>query len=254
VAADLDADKLDQAARVLAASGAVAVLTGAGVSAESGVPTFRGDGGLWKNVRAEEVATPEAFGRDPRFVWEFYNSRREKLLAIRPNQAHVALAELESQVERFTLITQNVDRLHQQAGSRRVLEVHGNIWTVRCTTCGREFDKTGERLPELPACESCGGLLRPAVVWFHESLPPAVWAAAEAAARECDCLLVVGTSANVHPAAGLAWTAQQAGAQVIEVNLEPTPASEIAAIGLYGPAGQILPPLIARAAELRVPY
>jgi NAD-dependent deacetylase len=245
---------LEQAARVLAASGSIAALTGAGVSAESGVPTFRGDGGLWKNVRAEEVATPQAFQRDPRFVWEFYNSRREKLAAIRPNPAHIALAELESQVERFTLITQNVDRLHQQAGSARVLEVHGNIWTVRCTKCGREFDKTGERLAELPACEVCGGLLRPAVVWFHESLPPAIWAAAETAVRECDCLLVVGTSAEVHPAAGLAWTAQQAGAQVIEVNLEPTPAREIAAIGLYGPAGQVLPKLVARAAELRVPY
>ena len=152
---------------------------------------------------------------------------------------------------RFALITQNVDRLHRKAGSRRVLEVHGNIWEVRCTGCGRTYDKTGETLPELPCCVECKGLLRPCVVWFGESLPLDVWAESERAVAECDCLLVIGTSAHVHPAAGLAWTAAQAGAKVIEINLEPTPAREITALGLYGPAGAILPELVARMKRLR---
>jgi NAD-dependent deacetylase len=203
-------------------------------------------GGLWKNFRAEEVATPEAFQRDPALVWEFYNYRRNLLMTVEPNPAHHGLVELETLARRFTLITQNVDRLHQRAGSRRVLEVHGNLWEVRCTRCGRQFDKTGEQLPELPRCEECGGLLRPCVVWFGESLPQDVWAQAERSVAECDCLLVIGTSAQVHPAAGLAWTAAPAGAKVIEMNLEPTAAREVSTLGLYGPAGVVLPELVAR--------
>lgn len=245
-----ETSSMDEAARVLAAANSIAVLAGAGVSAESGVPTFRGAGGLWKNTRAEDVATPKAFQRDPAFVWEFYNYRRDLLASVQPNAGHVALAELEKQTQRFSLITQNVDGLHQKAGSRRVYEVHGNIWRVRCTQCGREEDKTGVRLAELPRCESCGGLLRPGVVWFGESLPIDVWQQAELAARDCDCLLVVGTSAQVHPAAGLAWLARQSGLQVIEINIEPTSASEVATLGLYGPSGEILPMLVARRAEL----
>ncbi len=251
---NVDPTALETAARMLTPANSIAVLTGAGVSAESGLPTFRGAGGLWKNFRAEEVATPEAFASDPKLVWEFYNYRRELLTTVRPNPGHLALAELEAQTQRFTLVTQNVDCLHQQAGNRRVLEIHGNIWTVRCTKCGRQWDKTGERLPDLPNCEQCGGLLRPGVVWFGESLPPQVWQEAELAVRECDCLLVIGTSAQVHPAAGLAWIARESGAQVIEINLDPTPASEIAALGLYGPAGEILPQLVARREALRVDY
>ena len=248
--AELDPAAFDSAARVLASSNAIAVLTGAGVSAESGVPTFRGAGGLWKNFRAEDIATAETFERDPAFVWEFYNYRRDLLEHVQPNPGHFALAELERAVDRYTLITQNVDALHQRARSRRVLEVHGNIWRVRCTKCSREFDKTGERLPALPVCERCGGPLRPGVVWFGEGLPYDVWQQAEYAARECNCLLVVGTSAQVHPAAALAWIAHNSGARVIEVNLEPTPATEIATLGLYGPSGEILPKLVARRAEL----
>ena len=246
----VDAQDLARATGILAAARAIAALTGAGVSAESGVPTFRGSGGLWKDYRAEEVATPQAFQRDPRLVWEFYNYRRDLLATVEPNPAHRALAELESMRAGFTLITQNVDRLHQRAGSRRVLELHGNIWEVRCTRCGRTFDKTGEKLPELPCCGECGGLLRPCVVWFGESLPMDVWAEAERCVAECDCLLVIGTSANVHPAAGLAWTAARAGANVIEINLEPTPAREITTLGLYGPAGVILPELVAGVQQL----
>ena len=245
---------LEKAARIMASANRIAALTGAGVSAESGVPTFRGAGGLWKNFRAEEVATPEAFAHDPKLVWEFYNDRRNRLTTVRPNPAHLALAELETLADQFVLITQNVDGLHRAAGSRRVLEIHGNIWTVRCTKCGRQWDKTGEPLDELPKCEECAGLLRPGVVWFGESLPPELWQQAEHAVQECDCLLVVGTSAQVHPAAGLAWIARNAGAQIIEVNLEPTPASEITTIGLYGKAGEVLPKLVARREELRVDH
>jgi NAD-dependent deacetylase len=247
----IDPSLLGQAAESLAAAGRVAVLTGAGVSAESGVPTFRGAGGLCKNFRAEDVATPEAFARDAALVWEFYNYRRNLLLDVQPNPAHHALVELESLSDEFTLITQNVDRLHQRAGSRRVLEVHGNLWVVRCTRCGREFDKGAQRLPELPRCDDCGGLVRPAVVWFGESLPVEVWTEAERCVQQCQCLLVVGTSAQVHPAAGLAWLARRAGAAVIEINLEPTPAREIATLGLYGPAGTMLPQLVERWKRLR---
>jgi NAD-dependent deacetylase len=200
------------------------------------------------------LATPDAFARDPRLVWAFYNYRRELVAQARSNPAHLALAELEEQIQAFTLITQNVDGLHQQAGSRHVLEIHGNIWIVRCVACHRQWARTGERLPALPSCEGCGGLVRPGVVWFGESLPQEVWTKAERAARECDLFLIVGTSAQVHPAASLAWIARDRGAQVIEVNLEPTPATDVASVSLCGPAGIILPKLVARALELRVPY
>lgn len=249
--ASVDGQVLARAAGIIAAAHNVAALTGAGVSAESGVPTFRGSGGLWKNLRAEDVATPQAFQHDPRLVWEFYNYRRDLLTTVEPNPAHRALAEFESMRPGFTLITQNVDRLHQRAGSRRVLELHGNIWEVRCTRCGQTFDKTGEKLPELPRCGECDGLLRPCVVWFGESLPMDVWTDAERCVAECDCLLVIGTSAHVHPAASLAWTAARAGASVIEINLEPTPAQDITTLGLYGPAGVILPELFAGVQQLR---
>jgi NAD-dependent deacetylase len=245
----MDEKELQRAADIIASAKSIAILTGAGVSAESGVPTFRGTGGMWKNFRAEEVATPEAFRRDPAFVWEFYNYRRELLLKVRPNPAHAALVELERLASQFVLVTQNVDGLHRIAGSQSILEIHGNIWFVRCTKCQSIFDKTGERLPGLPSCESCGGLLRPAVVWFGESLPVDCWEQAEQAARRCDCMLVVGTSATVHPAAGLAWTARGSGAHVIEINVDSTPAGTIASLGLYGKAGEILPQLLAKRAE-----
>jgi NAD-dependent deacetylase len=245
----MECNDLDNAARMLASAKHITVLTGAGVSAESGVPTFRGAGGVWKNFRAEEVATPEAFRRDSALVWEFYNYRRELLTKVRPNAAHIALAKLESATGHFVLVTQNVDGLHQAAGSQRVLEIHGNIWAVQCTQCTRVWDTTGEPLSGSPHCGSCGGLLRPNVVWFGESLPHEIWQQAEHAARLCDCMLVVGTSAQVHPAASLAWIAQQAGAKVIEINLEPTPACEIATLGLYGKAGEILPKLVAQRGE-----
>jgi NAD-dependent deacetylase len=223
----------------------IAVLTGAGVSAESGVPTFRGAGGLWKRQRAENLATPEAFARDPKLVWEWYDWRRGVLADVKPNPGHYALAELERRSPNFTLITQNVDGLHELAGSRKVLRVHGSIWTLRCLGCGREEENRRSPLAELPPRCECGGVLRPGVVWFGESLPAGVWKAAEAAARSCDLLLVIGTSAVVYPAAGLSHLAKSSGARVVEINIAETPLSRDIDEFLLGPSGELLPQLIA---------
>jgi NAD-dependent deacetylase len=247
----VDADDLDtalgRAAQRLRRASRVAVLTGAGVSAESGVPTFRGAGGLWEGQRVEDVATPGAFARDPNLVWRFYNARRAGLRAVHPNPGHRALVDLEDRwgSERFTLVTQNVDGLHRAAGSRHVLEVHGTLSRVRCTACPRVEDRGLEALPDLPRC-GCGALLRPDIVWFGEYLPEDVWRRAAVAAATCDCFLVVGTSAIVFPAAGLIDAARQAGASVVEVNIEPSAASDRNTVGLYGPSGVVLPRLVQR--------
>lgn len=237
-------DDLARAAALVAQARHVAVLTGAGVSAESGIPTFRGLGGLWQGRDPMSLATPEAFAADPALVWEFYNWRRDLVSRAEPNPAHCALAELARRVPRLTLLTQNVDRLHQRAGSQDVLELHGNLHEVRCVGCGQTFDKTGATLPALPRCEHCDALLRPGVVWFGEALPSGVWRAAEAAVLDADVLLVVGTSAVVYPAAGLIVFSRRAGAAVIEVNLEPTPLSGAVDVALYGKAGEIVPKLV----------
>jgi NAD-dependent deacetylase len=238
---------LEKAMAALRSADRVAVLTGAGVSAESGVPTFRGAGGLWEGHRVEDVATPEAFARDPALVWRFYNLRRAALRSVAPNPGHRALAALEHRVgsDRFTLVTQNIDGLHRAAGSQHVLEIHGSLARVRCTGCERVTDRGTEELPALPRCPECDSLLRPDVVWFHEMLPPDIWGAAVEATAQCSCFLVVGTSAVVYPAAGLIGMANGVGATVIEVNLEPTGAAS-GAIGLYGASGVLLPQLMAR--------
>ena len=243
--ADLDA-ALARAADGLRRAGRVAALTGAGVSAESGLATFRGGGGLWEGHAVEDVATPEAFRRNPELVWRFYNARRAGLRAAKPNPGHLALVDLEKRWgERFTLVTQNVDGLHQAAGSVRVLELHGGLARVRCTGCKEVADRIGEALPDLPLCASCGELLRPDVVWFHEMLPEGVWRTACEAVEACECFLVVGTSAVVYPAAGLIDMARALGASVIEVNLEPA-AQAAGVIGLYGRSGEVLPRLVQR--------
>ena len=222
----------------------VCVLTGAGISAESGIPTFRGAAGLWKQFRPEDLATPQAFKRDPELVWEWYDWRRALIGKAQPNPGHLALAEVERRIPRFTLVTQNVDGLHLKAGSRSVLEVHGSIWNLRCTQCERSWPDSKVPLPRLPRCE-CGALARPAVVWFGEELPLSVWLAAESAARACEVFLVVGTSAIVYPAVGLVHLAQSAGAKILEVNTERTAISSSVDCGLIGPAGEILPKLLA---------
>ena len=240
-------NELEHAADVLHSAKRVCVLTGAGVSAESGVPTFRASDGLWEGHRIEDVATPFGFQRDPGLVWQFYNARRANVKTVKPNPGHMALVKLEERWgDKFTVVTQNVDGLHRVAGTKNLLEIHGSLYRTRCTECREVKDQGLETLPDLPMCE-CGSMLRPDIVWFHEMLPDDVWEAAQIAASECDVLLVVGTSAVVHPAASLIPIAQRTrspGATVIEVNLTKTEASHLADIGLYGPAGEVLPRLV----------
>jgi NAD-dependent deacetylase len=226
----------------------IAVLTGAGVSAESGVPTFRGGTpgtpGLWKQYRAEELATPGAFARDPKLVWEWYDWRRSLIAEAKPNPGHYALAAAEARAAKFTLITQNVDGLHELAGSRNVLRLHGSIWMLRCIECDCEREDRRTPLPEIPPRCECGGMLRPGVVWFGEALPAKIWQEAEKAAREADLFLLIGTSAVVYPAAGLAELAKSRGARVVEINIAETPVSHRVDASLRGTAAEILPQLL----------
>lgn len=224
----------------------VAVLTGAGVSAESGIPTFRdAQTGLWARYDPGDLATPEAFDRNPRLVWEWYDYRRGLVAAASPNSAHMALATLERRFSDFTLITQNVDGLHERAGSRNMIELHGNITRIICArerTVAERRHETGD-IP--PRCLACGGLLRPDVVWFGEPLPPEAWEAALAATQRCDVFLSVGTSGIVRPAADLPLRAKRNGAYTAEINLEPRLLSDLFDIRLHGPAGWILPAIVA---------
>lgn len=231
------------AARLRAATRVVA-LTGAGVSAESGVPTFRGPEGLWGRFRAEDLATPEAFARDPRLVWEWYEWRRQRVAAVRPNPAHVALAALESRVPEFLLITQNVDGLHAMAGSRRTLELHGSLWRVRCMGCGERREERRVPLPEKPPRCGCGALLRPDIVWFGEALDPGIVERAHEASLRAEVVLVIGTSSLVQPAASFPRLARSAGAFVVEINPEQTPLSRFADVCLRGRAGEVVPALL----------
>ncbi len=219
----------------------VAVLTGAGISAESGIPTFRGEGGLWRRYRAEDLATPQAFRRDPKLVWEWYSWRRELISKAGCNPAHLALAELEKRIDDFSIITQNVDGLHKKGGSKRVLELHGNIWEVRCTECGKVSENYEVPIKILPYCKECNGLLRPNVVWFGEELPRDIFRKALEIIERCDFLMVVGTSGVVQPAASLAFEAKGRGAFLCEINLEKTPISSAADEVILGKAGEILP-------------
>lgn len=234
----------------LASARSVAVLTGAGVSAESGVPTFRGADGLWRQYRAEDLATPEAFARDPTLVWEWYDWRRQLIAKCQPNPAHHAIALLERQVQEFLLITQNVDGLHRMAGSVGMVELHGSLWRVRCLQDGRITEKLDVPLDTIPPRCACGGLLRPDVVWFGEALPFDALQQAFEAAESCDVFLVVGTSAVVQPAASLPRVARNKGAYVVEVNLEPTPLTSIAHESHHGKAGEILPKLLGHTPSL----
>ena len=227
----------------------VAVLTGAGISAESGVPTFReAQTGLWARFDPRELATPTAFAEHPKRVWDWYAERRALAARVAPNAAHLALVAIERRVPRFALITQNVDGLHARAGSRALIELHGNIARVRCSGCGRPAEQWEEGAHPLPPrCAHCSAFLRPDVVWFEELLPLDALAAAENAAQRCDLLLVVGTSAEVYPAAALPRRAQAAGACLVEINSQDTPLTPYADFSPRGRAGQVLPAL-ARAA------
>lgn len=225
----------------------VTVMTGAGISAESGVPTFRGADGLWKGRRPEELATAQAFARNPEEVWDFYDWRRTLLAGCEPNPGHRAIAELEDLVPEFLLVTQNVDGLHQAAGSRRVVELHGNIWRVRCFgSCGGEgvIDKRAPLPRPLPPRHLCGAALRPGVVWFGEQLPFEALSQADLAARASQVFLVIGTSGVVEPAASLARIAAMGEARVVEINPEPTPLSEVATDIFRESAATALPRII----------
>ncbi|MEO5863648.1 MAG: NAD-dependent deacylase [Nitrospiraceae bacterium] len=237
-------DQILLARTQLASARNVTVLTGAGISADSGVPTFRGADGLWRNFRAEDLATPEAFLRDPRLVWEWYNWRREILATKQPNQAHHALVRLEERMKHFHLITQNVDGLHRLAGSRQISELHGDIWKVRCTSCRLVIDNRDVPLSLLPHCRTCGGLLRPHIVWFGEALDEQLLATSFRAAESCNLMVIVGTSGLVYPAAMLMPAAKANGAFVIEINLDSTPNSPDAALSLQGRAKDIVPLLL----------
>ena len=238
----------DGLARALRGARRVAVLTGAGISAESGIPTFRDAlTGLWARFRPEDLATPAAFERNPELVWNWYGARRARLREAAPNPGHFALAELARRVPSLTLITQNVDGLHSRAGSPEVLELHGSLSRVKCFAAGHpapEFPD-GERVPR---CTLCGSLLRPDVVWFGELLPEGILLRAQAAARACDLFLSVGTSNLVEPAASLPWLAAEAGALVVVVNpnLEGQRRGERIQ-HLVGPAGALLPALLSAA-------
>lgn len=249
---------LGRAVEILGAADRICVLTGAGVSAESGVPTFRGAGGLWKNYRAEELATPQAFRRDPRTVWEWYDWRRSVIGGCAPNPGHHALARLALGGRRVRIVTQNVDGLHE-AAAREVagsddpapalpLEVHGSIFRVKCTACTyriphREPVSTGSEA-RLPRCPACGALLRPDVVWFGEPLDSTVLNEAFEAARSASVCLVAGTSALVHPAASIPLFTLESGGVVVEVNPTETPLTRSAAVSLRGPSGEILPKVV----------
>ncbi|MBI4761298.1 MAG: SIR2 family NAD-dependent protein deacylase [Chloroflexota bacterium] len=223
----------------------LAALTGAGVSQESGLRTFRdAQNGLWAQYRPEDLASPQAFARDPKLVWDWYAWRREAVKAVRPNPGHYALVEIEKRVPYFTLITQNVDGLHRMAGSQNVLELHGNIQRVRCAECALPAETWGDDTESVPTCAACGGLLRPDVVWFGEALPRDQLEAAVEAARACQVFFSIGTSGVVQPAASLAYAARNRGAVLVEVNLDPTPLTPKADFFLQGKSGEILPELV----------
>ncbi len=223
------------------------VLTGAGISRESGVPTFRGSDGLWNQYRAEDLATWAAFEANPELVWRWYDYRRQLVAEAEPNPAHEALVSLERAYEDFALITQNTDGLHERAGSASPIELHGNIWRARCTREQTVIELPETPLTEIPpTCKSCGALLRPDVVWFGEPLPVEAYETSHQMASSCDAMLVVGTSAAVRPAASLPLVAKHNGAVVVEINTGYTPISTLIDATLIGKAGEILPELVER--------
>ena len=235
----------DQLIHRLITAKSVTVFTGAGVSAESGVPTFRdAQTGLWTQFQPEEIATPRAFLRNPRLVWEWYEWRRELVAEAKPNEGHLALAEMEALWPQFHLVTQNVDGLHQQAGSRNVIELHGNITRTKCFNEGDSVSSWKETGDVPPKCPNCGGLLRPDVVWFEEALPETEMRRAADAAKHCDVFLSIGTSTLVYPAASLPFEALRSGATVVEINPQSTPFTTKAHFALTAAAGAVLPEIV----------
>jgi NAD-dependent deacetylase len=212
-------------------------ITGAGISAESGVPTFRGKGGIWENYAAQDLATPQAFTHDPALVWRFYAWRRELVAGCSPNLAHQVLAQIEHQLRDFTLITQNIDGLHAAAGSKNIIELHGSLWRMRCTHCGNRWEDHRIPLPEpIPHCPNCDSIARPDVIWFGESLDSTVLESAFQAATRANLVLIIGTSAVVQPVASIPLMARSSNARLVEINLESTPLTPHVDQFLQGPA------------------
>ena len=237
----------DALIEALRSSRHICVLTGSGISAESGVPTFReAQTGLWERFDPHELATPEAFQSDPELIWKWYRWRRELIAKVEPNAGHKALVDLAGQVNEFTLVTQNVDGLHQRAGSQNVIEFHGNLFEDRCFVEGRVVTDEYDASATVPTCPACGSNLRPGVVWFGEAIPQNALQDSMTAASSCDLFLSIGTSSLVWPAAGLADTARAAGATIVEVNPDTTPLSNATDFQLNGNAGTILPELLER--------
>jgi NAD-dependent deacetylase len=223
----------------------VVAFTGAGMSAESGVPTFRGEDGIWKKFKPEELASFDAFIHNPDLVWDWYSHRKRLIMSIQPNPGHFALAEMEKLFAHFTVITQNIDNLHRRAGSGTVYELHGNIQRNYCIGCGTKY--SDEEIPvsgRAPRCTKCSGLIRPDVVWFGELLPVEEWNASVAAAQRAEVFLSIGTSVVVYPAASLPGAAKRAGAYVVEINIEPTELSHQMDEVLLGKSGDLLPLLV----------
>lgn len=240
----MNADDIKRAAERLMKTKYLLVITGAGISNESGIPTFRGADGLWKNYRAEELATPWVFERDPETVWKWYDWRRGIIGKAEPNPGHLAIKELENRFENFLLITQNVDGLHGRTGIKKIVEIHGNLWRVRCTREGTTSMLMDVPLASIPPRCQCGALLRPDVVWFGESIPGEALDQSFRALEMCDTLIVAGTSGAVYPVASFPQTVKNNGGFVIEVNTEETPISHIADVALYGKSGEVLPKLV----------
>ncbi len=229
----------------------VGALTGAGVSAASGVPTFRGKNGLWKKFRPEQLANFQAFSKNPGLVWEWYNWRKKLIGEVQPNFAHYSLVDMEHIFPDFGIITQNVDNLHETAGSRTVYELHGNIMRSKCAKCGRPFEGEFEEDHEIPRCETCGGLIRPDVVWFGEILPAAAVEGAQDLASRSEVFFSIGTSGLVEPAASIPYIAKGNGAFLVEINTEPTPLSPHADEVLTGSVEKILPDLVIELQQIR---
>jgi NAD-dependent deacetylase len=236
----LDSDTLSQAAEIISESQYLVALSGAGISKESNIPTFRGEDGLWRKYNAMELATPSAFAQNPKLVWEWYSWRQGLIAGSEPNPAHRTLADWEKRGILKTMITQNVDGLHRRAGSKAILEVHGDLWALKCSSCTNRGRLEGPAAG-IPSCPECGSHLRPDVVWFGESLDRNVMAEVYSVLQKADVCLVVGTSAFVQPAASFPLVVKQAGGRLLEVNVEKTPLTGVVDVHLSGKAGVILP-------------
>ena len=221
----------------------IVFFTGAGISAESGIPVFRGKDGIWNKLKPEELANFDAFINNPELVWEWYNHRKQIIKDSQPNAAHQAISEFQKYFSEAIVVTQNIDNLHRRAGSKTVYELHGNIERNYCIRCHKFYNEDFELKDKVPTCE-CGGLIRPDVVWFGEYLPEDQFDAAEKAAKHCDIFFIAGTSAVVYPAASLIYTAKEAGAYLIEVNIEETEASRLMNESYFGKAGEVLPEIL----------